>query len=421
MGKRGKRTAFGEKLRDHTGQVWGVQTPCGLTRMRNETWAGLYNRLPGVFGTMRVPFRLVNGHEAGISRLKVCARHGGVSLLYFDIDTHDGQGSTADARIMAEVVRQHFPHMPEFVVTDRGASGWLRVDTGGVSPEEYNRLVARLQTHLQSVQAAMGLDLTEVAVKGRVYQPTVVKGVCTAVKSGDLLKAPPTIDWLEQPIVEAEVLREGRFDPWQPLEQLAVVKPVAKRAATGSFVGRLLSEEQIGNIGEVEKIVALHFGDRPTRAGKLLISNRDFAELLVTMTVLPPNKDGSNPYERHQKFHEAVYKEGDFKRAWRFEVYKVVRDYLSEKGAVAWVDERYKPAPKKAGQAMRWSLDEGLVGLVKDSLNNNNQYTMALITPLVLENTHRTPRCMLGVTFASLCYPLFEEQWPPTALLALAA
>ena len=395
---KGTPTPFGQRLRQLTGPVYAVHDPdTGCRRMRNDTYARMYNRLGVRFTQVRVPYWQVNAHEAGQTKLKVCPRLGSHTLIYFDLDTHDGTGTAQDVAILAQVVRDHLPHMPEFVITDRGGSGWLVVDTAGLLPSEYHRLLKRLEAHLQSVARSFGLSLSEVAVKGKVYVPSFQDGVCSHVKAGDLMKAPPSVEWLEQPAVHAEVFAEARFDPWD------VPAPVAGGGdgvgSSASFCSRLVSETMATNIGEVEEFVRVQFPDRPGAVRGRTISDRAFAEILITLSLLKPNADGGNPVVRHRRFYESLTSAGVFVERYRFEKYKAVRDYLSRQGAVVWRDETYTPGSGGlTGQAMKWKLDEALVGRMMAILKGSGEeeeVEVTSITKMKFQNTHRTPKLVL--------------------------
>ena len=170
---KGAATPFGQRLRQLTGAVYAVHDPAtGCRRMRNDTYARLYNKLGQRFQQVRVPYWQINAQERGETKLKVCPRLGAHTLIYFDFDTHDGHGTADDVAILVQLVRDHFNHTPEFVITERGGSGWLVVDTAGLLPSEYRRLLRRLEARLQSVARSFGLHLSEVAVKAKVYVPT---------------------------------------------------------------------------------------------------------------------------------------------------------------------------------------------------------------------------------------------------------
>ena len=390
---RGKSTAFGLKLRKLIGPVYGVIGTGGLSRMKNATWVTLRNKHGRRFeDRFQLPYSFVNSHEAGRPGLKVSARHGFQTLLYFDLDTHS-HGSADDVIILCQIVRDLFPSMPPFVCNERGGSGWAVLDTSGTSAIDYNALVTRVEDFFRSVSEAMKLRVEFVEVKGRVYAPTFDdSGRCLSVHAGDLLKCPPTLEYLEQPSVDASYLASSVFDPWGVVTaEVTQDHPVTDQkdnpfagdnSLCGSFKPKLVSEEVASRLADLTEFVVSRFSDRPTRVGTRKISARQFAEVLFSLVILPPNIDGTNPYLRHQGFTSAMFDTGIFNSKFRFELYKAVRDYISKSGGITWTDNVHRPGRfGEPGQACKWSLDLDLLRDVRlvlglESFDNTQHYTL---------------------------------------------
>ena len=128
--------------------------------------------------------------------------------------------------------------------------------------------------------------------------------MCSHVKAGDLMKVPPTLEWQKQPAVHAEVFAENRFDPW---DSAAVAEVQEGAESSPSLCPRLVSAGMAANIGKVEAFVKRQFPGRTTAVMGRTISDRSFAENLVTLALLKPNADGGNPVVRHRRFYEALY------------------------------------------------------------------------------------------------------------------
>ena len=89
-----------------------------------------------------------------------------------------------------------------------------------------------------------------------------------------------------------------------------------------------------------------------------------------------------------------------FAEKYRFEKYKAVRDYLSQRGAVVWQDETYTPGSDGlTGQVMKWKLDETLVRRVVAVLEGvgvgEEEIKVTSITKTEFQNLHRTPKRVL--------------------------
>jgi hypothetical protein len=333
--------------------------------MRNETYVGQANLFGIRFVWQRsIPLRALNQHELGRYGLKGAVRFGPLMLVYLDLDVHK-LGSLEACRRLAAIIRRDFPGVPEFQFNERGAFSWLILNAEGlVGPDgeqEYNRLLNRLQEHYATRAKSLGLDVEKVEVLGRVYEHTWQEGsygFLQCVKGGDLIKVPSSVDVFRQPPVDVFYLNDRKFDP----VELTVVQKVEseRRRSSGSFRPRLVSEEMEDGIGRLVAWVDQQFPDRPTRVGNWALSARAFAEILLTMCLLKPNADGSNPGDRHAAFIRALWEEGVFEFSWNHPRHRAVREYLSEQGWVQWQDERHSE-----GQACKWKLVQALVEAVE--------------------------------------------------------
>jgi hypothetical protein len=363
--KRGTRTPYATRLQSLTGPVYALGAE-NFNRMRNDTYVAHLNRRGKSFlEKQKTPLWAIEQYQAEMCRLKVSAKQGR-TLLYFDLDTH-AFGSSDDVRLMAMVIRDCLPQCSEFVFSERGGSGWLLVDNGMLLAEEYNVLVRRLEVFFQSVCKGMGLDVEYVEVKGKIAELSFSHHKCSSVKAGDLMKAPPSIEFMSGEVVDARIFADPRFDPWPEEEQdKNKRKQGSSSGSSGSFHPRLVTEEIESRIPELVEFVKAQFPDRPLSADRWAITDRQFAEVLLTLVLLKPNADGSNPYARHEAFICELHKAGVFSHAYNHHRYKAVRDYLSSKGAIHWVDANYRPGfVGEKGQSCKWHLDPVLIAQVE--------------------------------------------------------
>jgi hypothetical protein len=319
--------------------------------------------------------------------------------VYFDFDCHT-TGSVEDTKVLAAVVKTAFPTCSEFVFSERGASGWLVVDSSMYSPAEYNRLLRRIQDYYQKTARERKLDIEHVEVKGRVYEHTWDdRGrELKVVKAGDLIKCPPHESYLAADAISAALFEDEKYDTVEtsPLRSevgSGTAKPAPTHSAEntwGSFRPRLVTEEMQARIPDLVQFVREQFPDRPTRCdhGKRIITDQAFAELLLALFLLKPNLDGTNPSARHREFVVALHEQGVFSWAWNPYVYTAVRNYLSSKGSIDWQDETYRF--RSSGTAMKWTLDSVLADQVDKILTTS---------PCTLVNTYsgeyRLPRLVL--------------------------
>lgn len=131
-GKKGKRTPLATLIQNHAGPIFGKKDD-GFARWRNDKVAHLLNLHRNNFWKWTVPLYVINQHDDGLFKLKVSSSlhtEKGRTLVYLDVDTHDGVGDPEDARKLLSVFgERHFPNMPKPVITDRGGSAWLVVET----------------------------------------------------------------------------------------------------------------------------------------------------------------------------------------------------------------------------------------------------------------------------------------------------
>ncbi len=120
-------TGPGFSQRNVTDPVTGRSTPKGWARTKYER---LLSSIGPVVLTNGVPLKYVTRYLAQPQeKLKVTASLHNAShetLIYLDLDTHDGKGKAADCLTLLKTVRHCLPHGAP-LVSDRGVSAWVRV------------------------------------------------------------------------------------------------------------------------------------------------------------------------------------------------------------------------------------------------------------------------------------------------------
>ena len=255
--------------------------------MSNEKYVQSYNDYGGPKFLARGPaLHLLEAHRTGQAEVKVSARWGLRVVLYFDFDRHES-GNLEHVRRLAEIVRGRFPSMPEFVIDDRGGSGWLVLDPSGLTPEEYNRLVTRIENYFASLARSLGLDIQYVEVMGRVYEHTFGGGRLLSVKAGDMMKCPPDESFLEQVAIPADVFLGPEFDEVPVINPAPAATPSGQGAGTlakpharpdrlkecGSFCPNVVTKDLSEKLPTLLEYINLRFPDRPKRVtGRLEIT-----------------------------------------------------------------------------------------------------------------------------------------------------
>lgn len=345
----------------------------------NKRYARKVNELRSVFLTeYQIPYEKF---DAGPD-LKVCATpHKPKTLLYLDADTHDS-GTAEAVRELFRRVRVFFPHMPEPVVTDRGGSAWLVVQThvrrGNtwvpvVDEKEYNRLVLQVQDWLREL--ATGLDIQFVEVKGKVYQPEMDGSRVVKVKAGDLMKCPPGMEWVTQPPVTVEELNK-----LQPSEEFLRAKAEKRKPHAGSRVW--FSDEDREKVSSMAGVLKSQGIDGIRTAGRQVVTALDVAIfcLIVVRLRTSEQPDHSLPRRRIQELWNLLVQQGIVDRGFCCTRYAVIHRLVRERGLLECFDNTYQPGSedpvtgeRTAGRCMRWRAGDSLVEWVEEATEQREQ------------------------------------------------
>lgn len=365
--------------------------------MSNLTWIENYNSK--CLRSWNLTQEHIRKHLEQDTKLKVCNNWWNESaslFLYFDIDTHDG-GKTEDVVKLFDALKSIFPNMPEPVITERGGSAWLLVNTRKeirpgyfVRPsyEEWNNLVEQLDGWLNQQVEKMGLDLTEAAICGKVYAPSFDhRNRCVNVSAGQLFKCPPSEIWIDQPktkydeLLHLHAIEEVKIPPQAEIERRQLAGE-----GTPSWKPHLLSQDVIDKLPEIGKAFAL-FANAPkvTPCGRYRIDAKRLAETILALTYVPCLADGTKAVERVGKFISCLYQQGIFEYGRSNEVIKAVRDWMSSEGMNGWVDHTYEfsSVEGQRGQACRWDVlpvvKEMIEKIVSGEVEGEKQ-TLSLLT-----------------------------------------
>ncbi len=367
--------AFEREIRKISGPSFSTtREPKGWPRAK---FTRLLERLGGVFLRAGCPLKHVSAWLAKTNNLKITASlHTERStLLYLDFDCHNGKGKIEDALTLLDLVRTKLPHGEPFV-TERGVGAWVLVQHTEPGPGNalrrpasaalYNATIDAIQTYVRGVAAEWRLELSSVEVHGRVIEYDI-KPWFQVKRCPDLMKCPPGEQYVGRS-VPYSFLRDR---DWKP-----PVAPVKRKAAlrAGSRAAHRVTDEQVAGLDALAtELVEVWFTDRPTRAGRWIISSRRFAEIFLAITTSKPNADGTMPYAMHKAAVQHLHAEGKFRHGWVHDVYALIRNYLSERDMLpAEEGGKYVPpvrdssgAVLKTGRAARWRV----VQWVRDYVN----------------------------------------------------
>lgn len=297
------------------------------------------------------------------------------ALLMIDIDVLKSKmlGTPQGARKFAEYLKQYFPGIYfEPSTGGKGQHGYLLVKKRGRSAEQVKEALKHLEKWLRL--QSKGFDIECVEVKG----------------------GPPIIEWTGGRKIEcitygsfAKLPRDAtRFAEWEAtatvaledLLELPVVEEEKKSVETpkiprkrenlnvGSVSGRNISQEELDLMPAWEKFFA-KATNKPSHAGRWRITTEDFAQAVVMLRYFAENRnnDGSLPQHRVEELWKALYKAGDFSRAWNHHRWRHLRDWMSNMGWLDWQDNRYQPGTGRGdGVACKLTLDDEFLLQLED-------------------------------------------------------
>lgn len=380
---------FIKELSSLLGPVF-MEKKVSVARMRNFKWVQFYNDLGLKY--WKLPQWRIRQHLAEDTGLKVSNKwwtDSGIAFVYIDIDTHDGKGKTGDVEKLFSDLKSAFHTIPGPIITSRGGSAWLPIQTRTItrpgyfkrpSELEWNSTIDTLQDWLQQKARLLKLDLSGVEVKGKVYCPILDHNQrAVNVQAGDLFKCPPSSEWLKNPIQFNQIaLLKPIVESAPPIEQDELQ---AKEHFSGSFKPALLSDRIVDNLPLLARKLALYpNAPKMSLNGRYRIDGRRLAETVLALTYIPCLDDRSKAIVRIGKFISTLFAQGIFQFGCDFNVIKTVRDWMSNEGWIDWTDNNYDFS---TGQACCWDVSpkmkELLEGLIAKESEREDE-TLSLIT-----------------------------------------
>ena len=291
-----------------------------------------------------------------------------------DIDCHKS-GSLEGAKKFAQYLKEHyFPGLYyETSTNGNGIHGYLIVDIGNWSPLDYNLVLKDAEKWLKRVLATMDCDVETVELKGRC--PVVVWGEDyeRQVKHfcmGGLAKMPRDAkrlaEWRATTRMTAHDLR--KLPELHPVEATVEVKQsVKKQASAASVQGKLIDKQRF----RTYLPLAQRFLSAPeliSAKSRVFVTAEDVAIFLVLLEFFGenPNEDGSMPYKRFAGLWNKLYQDGDVGRCFDNKRFAWIRNRVSEKGGIEWVDTTYSVGFRDVkGKAAKWKASAELKALME--------------------------------------------------------
>jgi hypothetical protein len=292
-------------------------------------------------------------------------------LVNIDVDAlgQHGGGTTEGCWRFAEQVKDTlFPGLYlEPSTNGQGVHGYLRLMKLGIRADLVRQALKKLDRYLKRMAVSVGADIACVEVKG--LPPSIQyddNGNITSITFGQWAKLPRGRGVLDTCKVEYTDI--ALLDPdeikVEPQPEKTVEKKTASKMCLGSFDSRVVRQETLDKLPELEKLASCLLrqwtGGTSFKAGRWTVTPTDLAQFFALMLCIKPRPDDSLPVRAVGRLWEEVYLSGDFARPWNHHRFKAIRDLLSRHGHIDWVDFRFQYVPERKGRCCRWQVGDEL-------------------------------------------------------------
>lgn len=294
------------------------------------------------------------------------------TLVMIDIDVLKSKklGSPEGARHLAEHYKALFPNsFWEPSTNDQGMHGYLLISKSDYTAGEVKKGMLNLQAYLR--KEAEGYDVELVEVKG---QPCVVAWTGREIDHltyGQFAKLPRHATLEDMQSLEVIALWDLTHSPMFTEAKA----PEADMKKEGSLSFDIIDAE---GLKRLERFTTSYVCNRTLTVGKTRVMPVDFAILnaILLWKKRHPCKDGATPTKAIQFLWDELRKQGITDRAFDPQRYKVMRDYLSERGLIDVVDNRYWYRKDGKGQAMKWHISDAYEGLLSNIVEGEPSTSM---------------------------------------------
>jgi hypothetical protein len=292
-----------------------------------------------------------------------------IVMLDADAGEEHGGGTTEGCwRFMEKVKDELFPGLYlEPSTNGTGVHGYVVIWKLGIRADLVRQALKNLERYLKRMAASVGADIACVEVKG--LPPSVTyddKGNITDITFGQWAKLPRGRGVLDTCKVNYNDI--ALLDPdeikVEPQQEAGVEKKVRSQRHLGSFDSRVVRQETLDKMPELEKFASCLLrqwtGGTFVKAGRWTVTPTDLAQFFALMLCIKPRPDDSLPVRAVGRLWEEVYLSGDFSRPWNHHRFKAIRDLLSQHGHIDSVDFRFQYVPERKGRCCRWQVSDEL-------------------------------------------------------------
>jgi len=295
-------------------------------------------------------------------------------LLMIDIDVEKKlkKGTFEGAIKFAEHLKnkiQDFYYEPS--TNGSGLHGYLIIDKCNKDAKEINKILKNFENYLKKEQENVNADIELVEIKGTLHEISYKHSRIDKVKFGSLAKLPRKIEnfiKFENKKIKINDIKE-KFN---------IEKKIKNKKEIGSISSKLISEKDLKKLPALEKLSLEIFGEETIKQNKFKITHEDMSIALLLLIFFKKNKnsDKTLPTNRAMMLWKKLYECNDINRAWNHHRWKCIRDILSSKGLIYWIDHTYSygdKALKQKGIACKWEISKKLYMYLKTSLSKETK------------------------------------------------
>lgn len=318
------------------------------------------------------------------------------TLVMIDIDVLKSKklGTPEGALKFAEHLKSIWPDLYfERSTGGKGIHAYLILRKRDCDAKRTNAALKRFEAWLRVEAKRVNADIELVEIKGTCLDLNLDGTKVQSVKYGSLAKLPRDVnrfsEWESTTTLRVQDLESSTYDVHQlTLEDIAQVgkarvatlfpSDVGDAApslrediahediAEGSTTGKFITKERLSRIPVYERLYREWVGPNDLMAGKFRVTPHDFAIALMLLQHVKAdaNNDESLPVRRVEELWTALFHAEDIQRGFCHHRWKVIRDYLSAKGHIHWIDNRYEHPNMVKNEKGKWCRAKGNSGKV---------------------------------------------------------
>ena len=276
-------------------------------------------------------------------------------------EAHGGGTTEGCWRFMDMVRDKLFPGLYlERSTNGKGIHGYIRLLKLGIRTDLVRQALKNLDRFLA---LSVGADIACIEVKG--LPPSIQyddHGNIIDITFGQWAKLPRgrgVMDTCKVNYSDIALLDPDEIKV-EPEQEVVVEKKAATKMRLGSFDSRVVRQETLDKLPELEKyaenLLRQWTGTSSFKAGRWTVTPTDMAQFFALMLCIKPKSNDSLPVRAVGRLWEEVHLAGDFSRPWNHHRLKAIRDLLSKHGHIDWVDFRFQYVPERKGRCCRWQI-----------------------------------------------------------------